>query len=492
MGVAMATRSLRVLVVDDERFYRESLRDLLTETGIACEVVATGEEALKAAEHPSVGVVLLDVRLPGVTGAEVLDELLRRQPSLRVIALADATDQTLVLEALRAGACDYLAKPLHNEEVTLAVRRALASYELESGFQSQSARLHLLGTQLETLRDLADMEADLALPVAEALAEVLGAARTSLLLADASESVLRVGAAVGAELEPRDMDPAMVAESMAGLAVDEGRALLIDDVGEDDRCRDRVRRPDYRTASVALAPVYGDAGLLGVLCATDRVGGGPFDAADLSLVRILALALGRWLQGSEPPREDPALLEADLCAELAREICEALTAEIEPAQVLAGALRPVQRLLGARVASIHLIDGQTGELLLEAERDAGETGDRQRLPRDRGLTGLTLQTGQLVATPDPVSDSRFDPEVDTPADGAPGPFIAAPLRMRGKVLGVVRVFASPGSDTSARVAEVLTSVLSAAIRNVLLYRSLLESIDDLARARAEGTDITRS
>jgi hypothetical protein len=64
--------------------------------------------------------------------------------------------------------------------------------------------------------------------------------------------------------------------------------------------------------------------------------------------------------------------------------------------------------------------------------------------------------------------------------------------MRGKVLGVVRGFASPGSDTSARVAEVLTSALSAAIRNVLLYRSLLESIDDLARARAEGTDITRS
>ena len=81
--------------------------------------------------------------------------------------------------------------------------------------------------------------------------------------------------------------------------------------------------------------------------------------------------------------------------------------------------------------------------------------------------------------------------MDTPANGVPGPLIAAPLRLRGKVLGVVRVFASPAIGASPRVGETLSAALSAAVRNALLYRSLLESIDDLARARREGTDPRR-
>ena len=102
-GGSMATRSLRVLVVDDERSYREEIRDLLVESGVACETVSTGEEAQKAVEHPAVGVVLQDVSLPDASGVELLGELLRRKPALRVIALAEAADQTQVLEALRAG-----------------------------------------------------------------------------------------------------------------------------------------------------------------------------------------------------------------------------------------------------------------------------------------------------------------------------------------------------------------------------------------------------
>jgi GAF domain-containing protein len=94
-----------------------------------------------------------------------------------------------------------------------------------------------------------------------------------------------------------------------------------------------------------------------------------------------------------------------------------------------------------------------------------------------------LQTGGLVATDDPAADSRFDPRVDTPSSGAVGPFLCVPVRMRGKVLGVARAFPRDAARASAATGELLAASLSAAIRNVLLYRSLLESIDEVAEAR---------
>jgi hypothetical protein len=149
-------------------------------------------------------------------------------------------------------------------------------------------------------------------------------------------------------------------------------------------------------------------------------------------------------------------------------------------------LRPVARTLSAAPVSLYLIDNATGELRLEGQCDDSGRGDRKSLPRQRGLTALVLQTGRVVATDRPQSDPRFDPDVDTPEHAVAGPLLCVPLSWRGKVLGVVRAFPPSGATVSARTGEVLAAVLSAAVRNVFLYRSLLESIEDLAEARREA------
>ncbi|MDH3521902.1 MAG: response regulator [Myxococcales bacterium] len=486
----------RVLVVDDERFFREAIRDVVAELGVECELVASGEEALKAAEDPRVGVVVLDVRLPGIGGVQVLERLRTRRPALRVIVLSAHTDQELVLEALRLGASDYLAKPLHDEELRLAVRRALEATEVESRWQSLRGRLHLLGARLAELDALAarvEVEvrrAELASPLAEAIAEVLAASKTSVLLADASASLLNVVAATGEGREPSEMDPATVGRSVAGLAIQEGNPILIDDIEHDERCAGYVRQPRYGSVSVALAPLVGARGPFGVLCATDREGNQPFEDEDLALFRVLALhasALMAPFESAELPEAQVAAEEVeDGVAELARAVCEALTSEVEPERLIDAALRPVAEGLSASPVALYTIDGRSGELRLEGQRDAAGVSDRPRLPRDRGLTGLVLQTGRLVAADHPQSDSRFDPAVDTPADGRSRPLLCVPLKVRGKILGVARIFPAPQVGASPRAGEVLAAVLSAAVRNILLYRSLLESIEDLARARRES------
>jgi hypothetical protein len=170
-------------------------------------------------------------------------------------------------------------------------------------------------------------------------------------------------------------------------------------------------------------------------------------------------------------------------SELIRQICEALVNEVEPERVIRAALLPIERELGAVPVSLHLLHAESGSLVCEGQLDGGLRSDRERLPLARGLTGTVLQTGCLIATATPELDARFEPTIDTPEDGRPGPFMCIPLSLRGHVVGLCRIFLPEGARASAQTGEALAAALSAAVRNVLLYRSLVESIEEVAEAR---------
>jgi FixJ family two-component response regulator len=490
-----------VLVVDDERFFRDAICDALRGAGFACRAVAGEGEAQAAALDPAVGVLVLDLRLPGPVGLDLLRRLRGERPALRVIVIANHADQEDVLEALREGASDYLAKPLHDEELVLAVRRAAGAFALESNLAALRQRLRALEERMAALSTgAAASGADagvtsLHAAIAAALADVVGAAKTSLMLVDEAGRELRVAAASGAAVDASRMDRVAVGSGVAGVVFASGEAVAIGDLDADARFASRTARDHYRSRSLALAPVPGAGRTLGILCATDRVDGGAFGEDDLALMQILARHVGRLLPdpASTPaqpvaaaPDAEASASHADADAELARAICDVLAVEVEPQRLVEAALRPVASALPAAPVSLYLIDNASGELRLEGQHDATGRGDRKSLPRQRGLTALVLQTGRVVASDRPQADPRFDPDVDTPEHGVPGPLLCVPLRWRGKVLGVVRAFPQAGAAASARTGEVLSAALSAAVRNVLLYRSLLESIEDLAEARREA------
>jgi sigma-B regulation protein RsbU (phosphoserine phosphatase) len=149
-------------------------------------------------------------------------------------------------------------------------------------------------------------------------------------------------------------------------------------------------------------------------------------------------------------------------------------------------LRAVAEALPASPVALYLIENKSGSMLLEGQAEGIAGADRDCLERGAGLTGTVVQTGHLVATNHPEKDPRFAPEVDTPEGGEIRPLICVPLKIRGKTLGVLRAFPTGATSASARTAEVLAASMSAAVRNVLLYRSLLDSIDEVARVRREG------
>jgi DNA-binding NarL/FixJ family response regulator len=494
----------RILVVDDERFFREAIRDALAPAGFAVELATTGQEALDKLADPALGVVVLDLQLPDLHGLEVFRRATQRRPELRVVILSAHTEQHHVLEALRLGACDYLAKPLHEEELVLAVRRAQGSFALEAGWNGLRDRVGRLETAISALWERASAPAppepaELRELVVRTVSDVLGANRTSLLLLDEGPGELRVAAAHGRKIPTAGLDPVRLGEGVAGVALARAQSILVSDVGADARFPDRAGERGYDSGSFAVAPLLSGSHAIGVLCATDRRGG-PMDADDLALLRILAQQVAHLLD--RPPRassEPEAVLVVDQempvesipggderGAGLVREICEAVTAEVEPQRILAAALERIGRSLGAAPVSLYLASAARDALVREAEWDGGARSDRARLPLGAGLTSFVFESGGIVASDAPARDPRFASAIDTPADGAAGPLVCGPIRFRGRTLGVFRAFPEAQTEASPALAELLAAALSAAVRNVLLYRNLVQTIEEVAVARRES------
>lgn len=501
----MADSMPRVLVCDDETFFREAIRDVLGEEQLEVVEAVDGETAIELASDPEVGVMILDIRLPGIDGIEVLRRVAADRPDLGVIMLSANHDEELVLDALRLGACDYLAKPLHDEELTLAVRRAVRTHAVTRDRGRLRSRIERLAVHIEGL----DRAADEAAPGErrEAIDEALVAAASDLLEAGGCElwredddpvegpGVLRIVARHGGA-EP------MLGESAARAAFERAESFVVADAAGDDRLAaiDPDALPSSRSFAIAVLRGAGTAAgvgsepspgtvVEGVLCLAARPDADRLASDDLSLLRALAAhasALGSVAAAAEPvPPEasEPPPEPVDGDAELARAICDAITNEVAPEQLFQAALRPVEKQLDAAPLSLFLLDAESGGMVCEASCDGGQREDRDALPTGQGLTGSVLQTGRMVATDQPELDARFDAAVDTPLDGERGPLLCAPLCLRGKVVGVFRAFPRESAEASARSAEVIAAALSAAVRNALLYRSLLESIDEVAEAR---------
>lgn len=122
-----AGAALRVLVVDDHPIWRDGVADKLAEAGFA--VVGTagdGAAALQRTRATRPDIVLLDLHLPDLPGAEVTRGLLATDPSVRVLVLSASGEHQDVLDAVTAGATGYLTKSAALEEVIAAIRSAAA------------------------------------------------------------------------------------------------------------------------------------------------------------------------------------------------------------------------------------------------------------------------------------------------------------------------------------------------------------------------------
>jgi len=119
------TESHRLLLVDDEQGMRDTLADILEETGLQIDQAADGLEAVDKVSTRSYGLVLMDIRMPVMNGVEALRRIKVLRPGLPVVMMTAYTAAAEVEEARRQGAEAVLYKPLDIPQLLNLLRRAL-------------------------------------------------------------------------------------------------------------------------------------------------------------------------------------------------------------------------------------------------------------------------------------------------------------------------------------------------------------------------------
>ncbi len=114
-----------VFVVDDDRSVRESLRRLITSVGMTVEVFPSAQAFLSAPRPNAPACLVLDVRLPGLSGLDLQQELANTNATLPIIFLTGHGDIPMSVRAMKAGAIEFLTKPFRGQDLLDAIRHAI-------------------------------------------------------------------------------------------------------------------------------------------------------------------------------------------------------------------------------------------------------------------------------------------------------------------------------------------------------------------------------
>ena len=126
----MTKKQGRILIVDDEEVIRRLLRQKLSSEGYQCQEAGNAAQALDELRSKPVALVILDIKMPGKLGIELLPELRASYPDTAVIMATAITDTSTAIQCMKQGAYDYLTKPFNLDEVVLNVNRALEKRRL--------------------------------------------------------------------------------------------------------------------------------------------------------------------------------------------------------------------------------------------------------------------------------------------------------------------------------------------------------------------------
>ena len=136
MNNSASTRQNRILVVDDDANLRWVLQTQLEDAGYEVATAGDGQAALAFVQHTRPALVLTDLKMPGMSGLELLKQIRTEEPDLPVIVITAFGSIQNAVEAVKAGAYDYLTKPIDYDDLALGIRRALEQGVLQHGLHA--------------------------------------------------------------------------------------------------------------------------------------------------------------------------------------------------------------------------------------------------------------------------------------------------------------------------------------------------------------------
>jgi len=119
------TKPRLVAILDDDELMRGALQGLLKAVGLPAQAFASAEEFLKSHERHQIACLIADIRMPGMSGLELQAQLNNERCRIPIIFITAHGDEKMRMQALRAGAVEFLAKPFDDEVLLESVRAAL-------------------------------------------------------------------------------------------------------------------------------------------------------------------------------------------------------------------------------------------------------------------------------------------------------------------------------------------------------------------------------
>jgi len=137
-----------VFVIDDDPSVLKSLARLVRSLGFDAETFASAEQFLTRKHFDGVGCIVLDVRMPGLSGMDLQDELSKADYSMPIIFITGHGNIPMSVQAMKKGAVDFLTKPFDDEELLQAVKKAI---EKDRTAKEERAQVHDIRRRIETL-----------------------------------------------------------------------------------------------------------------------------------------------------------------------------------------------------------------------------------------------------------------------------------------------------------------------------------------------------
>ncbi len=290
----------RILVVDDERRMRDSLDSLLSKAGYVVETAGDAREALQLYDRSHFDLVISDIKLPEMSGIELLQQIRADDPNAMVIMMTAYASLDTAVAAINMGAYDYLLKPIEFTQLKLAAKRALEKRELELARQKLLAELQVKNDLLN--RRIAEVDAlyqagvvlsqsqelqPLLTRIIRLALDVIGANVGSVMLMDETRNELTISASVGLSESVRRETRVRVGDSIAGYVAQNGQALLVPDIQADPRFA-KYHKGNYETNSLISVPLKIKDRIIGVLNLSDPQHGTVFEDNDLRLLETFA------------------------------------------------------------------------------------------------------------------------------------------------------------------------------------------------------------
>lgn len=144
-----------VLLVDDDQMLLRALSETITlrMSTVTVETVASTEEALALLQEREYSAIISDIQMPGMDGLALLEYVQEHYPDIPVLLITGYNDQKIAMQAVRAGAYDYIRKPIERDDFIAALTRALSTYRLRQQVREQQQTLELYALSIRYLME---------------------------------------------------------------------------------------------------------------------------------------------------------------------------------------------------------------------------------------------------------------------------------------------------------------------------------------------------